>query len=126
MSIADLLAALTCLIHVYVFRLESLTWTTPSTRKIFNTTAEQAEHSRLLAFNQGFYNLFFSIAILAGWIVIAGFHRGVEGRTMIDVAMASAFGAGLVLLGSAGKKMWRPVLLQSGPPLLYFLARFTL
>lgn len=120
MVIADVLAALTALIHVYVFRLESLTWTSPATRKLFGTTAEQAEHSRLLAFNQGFYNLFFSIGILSGWALMA-LHHEVEGRTLVDFAMASAFGAGLVLFGSA--KLMRPALIQAGPPLIYAILR---
>ena len=57
-------AALAALLHVYIFTMESLTWTSPRTRATFGTTAEEAETTKLLAFNQGFYNLF--LAIVAG------------------------------------------------------------
>ena len=66
---ALIFAALAALLHVYIFTMESLTWTSPRTRKTFGTTAEEAETTKLLAFNQGFYNLF--LAIVAG-IGIAG------------------------------------------------------
>lgn len=42
--------------------MESLTWTTPRTRATFGTTAEEAETTKLLAFNQGLYNLWKSAA----------------------------------------------------------------
>jgi putative membrane protein len=58
---ALIFAALGAVLHVYIFTMESLTWTTPRTRATFGTTAEEAETTKLLAFNQGFYNLFLGI-----------------------------------------------------------------
>ena len=59
MIIAALIfAGLAALLHVYIFTMESLTWTSPRTRATFGTTPEEAETTKLLAFNQGFYNLF--------------------------------------------------------------------
>ncbi|HEY0217854.1 MAG TPA: DUF1304 domain-containing protein, partial [Cellulomonas sp.] len=55
------LAALAALVHVYIFRLESLTWTSERTRAVFGTTEAEAEATRALAFNQGFYNLFLAV-----------------------------------------------------------------
>ena len=37
-----IVAALAALLHVYIFVMESLTWTTPRTRAIFGTTEEEA------------------------------------------------------------------------------------
>ena len=54
-------AGLAGLLHVYIFTMESLTWTSKRTRAAFGTTAEEAETTKLLAFNQGFYNLFLAI-----------------------------------------------------------------
>jgi len=54
-------AALAALSHVYIFTMESLTWTSARTRATFGTTAQEAETTKLLAFNQGFYNLFLAI-----------------------------------------------------------------
>src|SRR5262249_14393333 len=70
---ACIFAALAALLHVYIFTMESLTWTSPRTRRTFGTTPEEAETTKLLAFNQGFYNLF--LAIVAG-IGIAGVAMG--------------------------------------------------
>ena len=54
-------AGLAAVLHVYIFVLESLQWTAPRTRATFGTTLEEAEATKLLAFNQGFYNLFLEI-----------------------------------------------------------------
>jgi uncharacterized membrane protein len=39
-------AALAALLHVYIFTMESLTWTSPRTRATFGTTAEEAETTK--------------------------------------------------------------------------------
>ena len=61
-----IVAVLAAVLHVYIFVMESLTWTSPRTRAVFGTTAEEAETTKLLAFNQGFYNLFLAIVTLVG------------------------------------------------------------
>jgi putative membrane protein len=60
------LAVLAALLHVYIFVMESLTWTSPRTRATFGTTPETAETTKELAFNQGFYNLFLAIVTAIG------------------------------------------------------------
>ncbi len=57
--------------HLYIFVMESLTWTSPRTRATFGTTAEEAETTKLLAFNQGFYNLFLAVVSGVGIVAIA-------------------------------------------------------
>ncbi|MBS2020956.1 MAG: DUF1304 domain-containing protein, partial [Deltaproteobacteria bacterium] len=42
---------------VYIFVLESFLWATPKGLKTFKMDAVKAEHTKVLAFNQGFYNL---------------------------------------------------------------------
>ena len=58
------------LLHVYIWVLESFRWTEPATRKTFGTSAADAEVTKPLAYNQGFYNLFLAIITLSG--VVAG------------------------------------------------------
>ena len=70
-------AALAALLHVYIFTMESLTWTSPRTRAAFGTTPEEAETTKLLAFNQGFYNLFLAIVTGIGITAIALGHKGI-------------------------------------------------
>ena len=53
--IALVLAALAAALHVYIWWLESMAWTTPAARKVFGTTPEEAEATKFLAFNQGYY-----------------------------------------------------------------------
>ena len=55
--VALIVCALAALLHVYIFVMESLTWTSARTRAVFGTTAEEAQTTKMLALNQGFYNL---------------------------------------------------------------------
>ena len=66
MAIAALVfAALAALVHVYIWVLESLLWTAARTRAVFGTSEEEAETTKLLALNQGFYNLFLAVIAAA-------------------------------------------------------------
>jgi putative membrane protein len=74
-------AAVAALLHVYIFTMESLTWTSPRTRATFGSTPEEAETTKLLAFNQGFYNLFLAIVAGIGITGVAMGHKAVEPRS---------------------------------------------
>lgn len=100
---ALMFAALAALLHIYIFVMESLTWTSPRTRATFGTTAEEAETTKLLAFNQGFYNLFLAIVTGIGIIAIAVGHKYV-GAALIFAGVGSMGAAALVLLVSAPDK----------------------
>ena len=52
---------LAALLHVYIWVLESFRWTHPATRRTFGTSESEAEITRPMAYNQGFYNLFLAI-----------------------------------------------------------------
>ncbi|MFV0452405.1 MAG: DUF1304 domain-containing protein, partial [Propioniciclava sp.] len=56
-------AGVAALLHVFIFVMESVTWTTARTRRVFGLTPTQAEATRELAFNQGFYNLFLAVEV---------------------------------------------------------------
>lgn len=96
-------AALAALLHVYIFVMESLTWTSPRTRATFGTTAEEAETTKLLAFNQGFYNLFLAVVGGVGIVAIALQHNAV-GAALILAGVGSMAAAAVVLLVSAPEK----------------------
>ena len=59
-------SVLAALLHVYIWVLESFRWTEPSTRKTFGVSEADAEVTRPMAYNQGFYNLFLAIITLVG------------------------------------------------------------
>lgn len=117
----DIFALLIALIHVYIFVLESIVWGKPRTNKSFGVSAEEARINAVMAFNQGFYNLFLAVAIAIGLIfVYLGRHD--YGRAMVDYAATSVFGAGAVLFFSA-RRLRRPAMVQLLPALLYWIFR---
>jgi putative membrane protein len=109
-------AGLAGLLHVYIFTMESLTWTSRRTRAAFGTTAEEADTTKLLAFNQGFYNLF--LAIVTG-IGIAGVVLGYKaiGAALLFAGVGSMAAAAIVLLASAPDKA-RAALTQGTFPVI--------
>jgi putative membrane protein len=75
---------------------------------------ETAEHCRLLAFNQGFYNLFLATATIGGLSV--GLENSI-GKTLVAYSLTSMLLAAVVLIFS-NRKLIRPALIQGVPPLL--------
>lgn len=117
MVIAGLvIVALAALIHVYIFVLESMTWTSARTRAVFGTSPEQAAQTRQLAFNQGFYNLFLAIEVVAG-IVAFGLGASAAGIALVVAGAGSMVLAGVVLMASDATKT-RAALIQMLPPLI--------
>ena len=109
-------AALAALLHVYIFTMESLTWTSPRTRATFGTTAEEAETTKLLAFNQGFYNLFLAIVSGIGIAAVAMGH-GAVGAALVFAGVGSMAAAAVVLLLSSPDKA-RAAVTQGTFPLI--------
>ena len=109
-------AALAALLHVYIFVMESLTWTTPRTRKVFGTSAQEAETTKLLAFNQGFYNLFLAIVTGVGVAAIAMGHKQI-GAALVFAGVGSMLAAAVVLLAASPDKA-RAAVTQGTFPLI--------
>lgn len=107
-------AALAALLHLYIFVMESFTWTSPRTRATFGMTTEEAETTKLLAFNQGFYNLFLAIVSGLGIAAIIMGHKDI-GATLVFTGVGSMAAAAVVLLLSAPDKA-RPALTQGAFP----------
>jgi putative membrane protein len=114
-----LAAILAGLIHLFIFCMESLWWTTPKVRARFRQLPEQAQATKLFAFNQGFYNLFLAIGVFAGLaLVLAGYT--VAGLTLVTWSCLSMFGAAIVLAASA-PPMRRGALIQGAAPMLFLV-----
>jgi putative membrane protein len=111
-----ILAGLAALLHVYIWVMESLTWTTPRTRATFGITEEEALATKELAFNQGFYNLFLAIITVIG-IVIGGTGRYGIGLALIFAGTGSMLAAAVVLLVSSPDKA-RAAVTQGAFPLI--------
>lgn len=97
------LAGLAALIHVYIFWLEAFAWTTPRGLATFGMGKEQADATKELAFNQGFYNLFLAVVTVAGVVTTAVGHDAV-GAALIIAGCGSMVAAGVVLLISSPSK----------------------
>lgn len=140
---AQILAGIAALIHVFFFYLESVAWTKPSTWKTFGMKSqEEAEVTKGLALNQGYYNLFLAIGVFVG----IGLYRSVDeaawttyaplegeenvspgfgfdgqelywGEAFVVFGLAVMLGAALVLLISSKGKMLRGAAIQGLAPL---------
>lgn len=120
----DIVAGFIALIHFYVFLLESIFWLRPATMRIFGLTAAEAQTTRLLAFNQGFYNLFLAFGITMGCFL--DFRApSMGGRLLADFCILSVLGAGMVLWVSNPRSR-RGAWIQMAPALIYFFLRFYL
>ena len=115
-TVALIFAGLAALLHVYIFVMESLTWTTPRTRAVFGTTAEEAQTTKMLAFNQGFYNLFLAVVAAVGVALTLVGHRGV-GAALVFAGVGSMLAAAVVLLVSSPDKA-RAAITQGTFPLI--------
>ncbi|MFY9921860.1 MAG: DUF1304 domain-containing protein [Mycobacterium sp.] len=113
---ALIFAGLAALLHVYIFVMESLTWTSPRTRATFGTTQEEAETTKLLAFNQGFYNLFLAIVSAIGIVAMCLGHTAV-GAALTFAGVGSMLAAAAVLLASSPDKA-RAAVTQGAFPLI--------
>lgn len=113
---ALIFAGLAVLLHVYIFVMESLTWTSPRTRATFALSAQEAENTKEMAFNQGFYNLFLAIIGGVGIVAVGLGHHGV-GAALILAGVGSMLAAALVLLLSSPDKA-RAAITQGAFPLI--------
>jgi putative membrane protein len=101
--------------------MESVLWGKSVANKAFGVSPSESQTNRLFAFNQGFYNLFLSIAIIIG-LILKNSNEVSKGTMLIDYAIASVLGAGIVLVCSR-LRLWKAALVQIIPALIYFLFR---
>ena len=119
--VGSVFALVAALIHLYIFFLESVLWSRPSTMRTFGVRdAKDAETLRGMAFNQGFYNVFLALGTGIGLVLLGtGFSR--EGGIAIAMfALGSMLLAAVVLVAS-NPKMLRAALIQGAAPLLAVL-----
>lgn len=97
------LASVAALIHVFIFWLESFAWTSPRARATFGTSEADAQATREMAYNQGFYNLFLAILVAVGVIFFAT-GAAAPGAALVFAGAGSMTAASLVLLLSSPDK----------------------
>ena len=113
--LALVLAVLAAALHCYIWWLESFVWTTRA-RAVFGTTRQQAEATRELAFNQGFYNLFLALIAVAG-VAFWGAGQDGIGAALLLAGTGSMLAAALLLFVTSPDKR-RAAITQGFLPLL--------
>ena len=99
--IAWICAALAALVHCVIFYLESVAWGSPRATAVFGEV--DAEATRFMAFNQGFYNLFLAVVTVVGIVLTATGHAD-AGPALVLAGAGSMAAAALVLLLSSPRK----------------------
>lgn len=112
-------AGVAAVVHVGFFVLESVIFMRPSIYKRFGAKNEaDAKCLRLMALNQGFYNLFLAIGVFVGiWLFVEDGAGSAAAQALILFGCAVMFSAGVTLVVSAREKIL-PALMQSVPPLV--------
>ncbi|MFV0254186.1 MAG: DUF1304 domain-containing protein [Beutenbergiaceae bacterium] len=124
-AFALVLVGMSSLLHVAIFGMESVLWRRPAIWRRFGLRSQaDAEISRPLAYNQGFYNLFLAIIGFTGIGLEASGNPG--GFVLMVVATASMAAAALVLT-TTGRGYLPAALVQGTVPavglLLLILSR---
>lgn len=125
--VAAVFALVAAVVHGYIFVLESVLWTTPRARAVFGTTQAEAEVTRELAYNQGWYNLFLGLGAVAGLVLAQSDDGAVRaaGVGVMLLATASMAGAALVLV-LRSPKLGRAAAIQGLAPLAAVVLTLTL
>lgn len=93
----SILAVAAALLHVFIFYLESMAWTTNRARAVFGFTEQESHNTQEMAFNQGFYNLFLAIEVIFGVVFLAAGTTDGVGLALVLAGTVSMFGAAAVL-----------------------------
>lgn len=116
-TIATLVVALAAALHVAIFVMESISWTRPTVWKRFGVRNQaDAETTKALAYNQGFYNLFLAVGAITG-IVFFGIGWREAGLALVVFTMACMVAASIVLV-STGRGYVRAAFIQGTLPLI--------
>jgi putative membrane protein len=118
--IGSVFAVLAAVLHVVIFRFESIAWSKPAVWKRFGVTSQaDADVVRPMAYNQGFYNLFLGVGAALGVVLLA---TGVTeaGYAIALFATGSMLAAASVLILS-NRRLARAAVTQGAFPLLAVL-----
>lgn len=100
------------------FVLETLLWHRPATRRLFGVRGDEAAAAtRLLAANQGVYNLVLAAIATAGILLLISDASSVIGATLAVTGGVAMTVAGVTLAVTA-PRLWRAAALQAAPPLI--------
>ena len=118
--IGSVFAVLAAVLHVVIFRFESINWSKPAGWKRFGVTSQaDADVVRPMAYNQGFYNLFLGVGAALGVVLLAA-GATESGYAIALFATGSMLAAASVLILS-NRRLARAAVTQGAFPLLAVL-----
>ena len=119
-----LFEGISILFHVWAFVMESILFMNPKIYKVFGLrSAEDAGLVKLMAFNQGFYNLFLALVLLVGLVLARTPDKAMLGTGLALGATFCMTGAGAILIISK-PSAWFAGLIQAISPLIVMVNLF--
>jgi putative membrane protein len=119
--LAEAVALLAAVIHVWFFLMESVWFMRPSVWRRFGiSSSEEASTVRSFAYNQGFYNLFLALGVGIGVALVAT-GAPAAGRAIVLFACGSMAAAGVILY-LYNRSFFRAAAIQALPPLVAIAA----
>lgn len=116
--IGSVFVGLAALIHVYIFYMESITWTTPGTWRRFGIrNQEDADTIQPMAYNQGFYNAFLAVGALAG-IILASSPTLHQAGIALELFTSLSMVLAATVLVISSPRLARAAALQGALPLI--------
>lgn len=115
LAFALVFGVLAVLFHVMAFVFESALWTRPAVFARFGVASQaDADTTRPMAYNQGFYNLGLALGVAVGLVLLTDDGDAfVVGKTLVVFGTACMTLAGAVLF-TTGPKYRRAALIQFG------------
>lgn len=107
---------ISALLHLYFFKLESLDFDKEEVQKLFGVSVAAREAVKVWAYNQGFYNLFWSLGLFYS-LDLKHSGRADSAFVLSTYLLLSIVGAALVLYSSKRTKV-KAALVQGLPALL--------
>jgi putative membrane protein len=114
---AQALALVAALMHLWIFTMESVRFSSPDVHAMFGVRAADLAAVRPWAFHQGCYNALLAIQILAG-LVAAHLGATTAGRALVLAGSASMLAAGLALIAFDPRRARIKGLIGQGGPAL--------
>ena len=115
LAAGGVLAAVAVAVLVWIFVLDSVLWSRPSTWRAFVLRSQaDADTTRALAYNQGFYNLFLAIGVLVGLALVRS--TAPAGVALLASTVSMVLAA--LVLVTSNRGMRRAAAIQRALPLL--------
>lgn len=96
-------SALAAMLHMFIFYLETIAWTSVLARKTFGLSEKEAVDTKNMAANQGVYNLLLAIIVIVGLIAYL-INQEFVGLSLVVAGCGAMALAALYLFFSSDKK----------------------